>query len=388
MKVPLLDLTKQYNSIQNEVEDKMLEIARSQKCILGEEVEKFETNIAKYLECNYAIAVSSGTDALLMSLMALNIGPDDEVIVPDFTFFATAGCVARMFAKPVFVDIDPITFNIDSSKIEEKITNKTKAIMPVHLFGQSAEMDEIIRIAKKHSLAVIEDAAQALGTQYKDGKFVGTIGDFGCFSFYPSKNLGAFGDGGLIITNNQDIAAKLKQMRNHGMNPKYYHKFIGGNFRLDAIQAGILNVKLNFLDDWHQDRRDNAHLYVKYFQKFGLININNNNEFSQDNCIIYPKAIYSQSVAKNYHIYNQFTIRVKDRDELQKYLSNCDIGTDIYYPIPLHRQECFAYLNANDNEFPNTNRISREALSLPVFPELQDEQIQYVCECIRNFYKN
>jgi len=238
MKVPLLDLTKQYSSIQNEVENKMLEITRSQKCILGEEVDKFESNIAKYLDCNYAIAVSSGTDALLMSLMALNIMPDDEVIVPDFTFFATAGCVARMFAKPIFVDIDPITFNIDPSKIDAKITNKTKAIIPVHLFGQSAEMSEIVRIAKKHNIAIIEDAAQALGTQYMDRKFVGTIGDFGCFSFYPSKNLGAFGDGGLITTNDPDMAAKLKQMRNHGMNPKYYHKFIGGNFRLDAIQAG------------------------------------------------------------------------------------------------------------------------------------------------------
>ncbi|HOV92565.1 MAG TPA: DegT/DnrJ/EryC1/StrS family aminotransferase [Candidatus Kapabacteria bacterium] len=387
MKVPLLDLTKQYSSIQNEVENKMLEITRSQKCILGEEVDKFESNIAKYLDCNYAIAVSSGTDALLMSLMALNIIPDDEVIVPDFTFFATAGCVARMFAKPIFVDIDPITFNIDPSKIDAKITNKTKALIPVHLFGQSAEMSEIVRIAKKHNIAIIEDAAQALGTQYKDQKFVGTIGDFGCFSFYPSKNLGAFGDGGLITTNDPDMAAKLKQMRNHGMNPKYYHKFIGGNFRLDAIQAGILNVKLNYLDAWHQNRRDNAQLYLKYFQEFGLININNNNEFSQDNCIIYPKAIYDQSGAKNYHIYNQFTIRAKDRDELQKYLSTCEIGSDIYYPVPLHRQECFAHLDANDNEFPVTNRISNEVLSLPIFPELQEEQIQYVCKCIRDFYK-
>jgi dTDP-4-amino-4,6-dideoxygalactose transaminase len=387
MKVPLLDLTKQYSSIQNEVENKMLEITRSQKCILGEEVDKFESNIAKYLDCNYAIAVSSGTDALLMSLMALNIIPDDEVIVPDFTFFATAGCVARMFAKPIFVDIDPITFNIDPSKIDAKITNKTKAIIPVHLFGQSAEMSKIIRIAKKHNIAIIEDAAQALGTQYMDRKFVGTIGDFGCFSFYPSKNLGAFGDGGLITTNDPDMAAKLKQMRNHGMNPKYYHKFIGGNFRLDAIQAGILNVKLNYLDAWHQNRRDNAQLYLKYFQEFGLININNNNEFSQDNCIIYPKAIYDQSGAKNYHIYNQFTIRAKDRDELQKYLSTCEIGSDIYYPVPLHRQECFAHLDANDNEFPVTNRISNEVLSLPIFPELQEEQIQYVCKCIRDFYK-
>ncbi|MBP7214740.1 MAG: DegT/DnrJ/EryC1/StrS family aminotransferase [Candidatus Kapabacteria bacterium] len=387
MKVPLLDLTKQYSSIQNEVENKMLEITRSQKCILGEEVDKFESNIAKYLDCNYAIAVSSGTDALLMSLMALNIMPDDEVIVPDFTFFATAGCVARMFAKPIFVDIDPITFNIDPSKIDAKITNKTKALIPVHLFGQSAEMSEIVRIAKKHNIAIIEDAAQALGTQYKDQIFVGTIGDFGCFSFYPSKNLGAFGDGGLITTNDPDMAAKLKQMRNHGMNPKYYHKFIGGNFRLDAIQSGILNVKLNYLDAWHQNRRDNAQLYLKYFQEFGLININNNNEFSQDNCIIYPKAIYDQSGAKNYHIYNQFTIRAKDRDELQKYLSTCEIGSDIYYPVPLHRQECFAHLDANDNEFPVTNRISNEVLSLPIFPELQEEQIQYVCKCIRDFYK-
>ncbi len=387
MKVPLLDLTKQYHSIQNEVENAILATARSQKCILGEEVENFEANIAKYLNCKYAIAVSSGTDALLMALMALDVRPDDEVIVPDFTFFATAGCVARMFAKPVFVDVDPITFNIDPSKIEAKITNKTKAIIPVHLFGQSAEMDKIVEICKKHNIAIIEDAAQALGTQYKDGRFVGTVGDFGCFSFYPSKNLGAFGDGGLITTNDPEMAAKLKQMRNHGMNPKYYHKFIGGNFRLDALQAGILNVKLDYLNQWHEKRRKNAELYLKYFQEFRLIDIANNFEFSKDNYLIYPKAIYSESGAENFHIYNQFTIRVQNRNELQKFLSTREIGSDIYYPVPLHRQECFAYLNANDKEFAITNRIADEVLSIPIFPELEEEQIRFVAESISDFYQ-
>ena len=386
MKVPLLDLIQQYNSIQNEIENTMLTIARSQKCILGEEVERFESNISKYLNSKYAISVSSGTDALIMALMALNIQPDDEVIVPDFTFFATAGCVARMFAKPVFADVDPVTFNIDPTKIESKITNKTKAIIPVHLFGQSADMGKIMKIAKQHNIAVIEDAAQALGTQYSDGRFVGTIGDFGCFSFYPSKNLGAFGDGGLITTNDDEIAAKLKQMRNHGMNPKYYHKFIGGNFRLDALQAGVLNVKLNYLDNWHQQRRENAELYLKYFQEYGLIDINNNKEFAPSNPLIYPEAIYSNSNAKNHHIYNQFTIRAKNRNELQKFLSSREIGSDIYYPIPLHKQECFAYLQANNNDYPITNQISEEVLSIPIFPELQEEQIKYAAESIRDFY--
>jgi len=386
MKVPLLDLTKQYNSIQNEVENIMLTISRSQKCILGEEVERFESNIANYINSKYAIAVSSGTDALIMSLMALNIGPDDEIIVPDFTFFATAGCVARMFAKPVFADVDPVTFNLDPAKIVSKITNKTRAIIPVHLFGQSAEMDEIIKIASEHNIAVIEDAAQALGTQYMDGRFVGTIGDFGCFSFYPSKNLGAFGDGGLITTNNDEMAIKLKQMRNHGMNPKYYHKFIGGNFRLDALQAGILNVKLNYLDEWHEKRRKNAELYLKYFSEFELIEIENNFEYSHNNKIIYPKAIYKNSNTKNYHIYNQYTIRVQNRDELQKFLSNREIGTDIYYPLPLHKQDCFAPLQAENSDFPITNQISNDVLSIPIFPELTEEQIRYVAESIRDFY--
>jgi len=364
----------------------MLTIARSQKCILGEEVERFESNIANYINSKYAIAVSSGTDALIMSLMALNIGPDDEIIVPDFTFFATAGCVARMFAKPVFADVDPVTFNLDPAKIVSKITNKTRAIIPVHLFGQSAEMDEIIKIASEHNIAVIEDAAQALGTQYKDGRFVGTIGDFGCFSFYPSKNLGAFGDGGLITTNNDEMAIKLKQMRNHGMNPKYYHKFIGGNFRLDALQAGILNVKLNYLDEWHEKRRKNAELYLKYFSEFELIEIENNFEYSHNNKIIYPKAIYKNSNTKNFHIYNQYTIRVQNRDELQKFLSNREIGTDIYYPVPLHKQECFAPLQAENSDFPITNQISNDVLSIPIFPELTEEQIRYVAESIRDFY--
>lgn len=386
MKVPLLDLTKQYNSIQNEVENIMLTIARSQKCILGEEVERFESNIANYINSKYAIAVSSGTDALIMSLMALNIGPDDEIIVPDFTFFATAGCVARMFAKPVFADVDPVTFNLDPAKIVSEITNKTRAIIPVHLFGQSAEMDEIIKIASEHNIAVIEDAAQALGTQYKDGRFVGTIGDFGCFSFYPSKNLGAFGDGGLITTNNDEMAIKLKQMRNHGMNPKYYHKFIGGNFRLDALQAGILNVKLNYLDEWHEKRRKNAEFYLKYFSEFELIEIENNFEYSHNNKIIYPKAIYKNSNTKNYHIYNQYTIRVQNRDELQQFLSNREIGTDIYYPVPLHKQDCFAPLQAENSGFPITNQISNDVLSIPIFPELTEEQIRYVAESIRDFY--
>ena len=380
MKVPLLDLVAQYNSISHQIEPELLRVARTQMCILGKDVENLEIALANYLDVKNAITVSSGSDALLMSLMLLGIQPGDEVILPTFSFFATAGSVARMGATPVFVDSEIDTYNIDPTKIEEKITIKTKAIIPVHLYGQSAEMNEIIRIAKEHNLYVIEDAAQSLGTQYKDGKFVGSIGDLGCFSFYPSKNLGAFGDGGLIITNNDEYATKLKQMRNHGMNPKYYHKFIGGNFRLDAIQAAVLNVKLPYLDSWHKARQKNAELYNSLFVQNGLIG-------EKNSPVIIPKAIYQNNNLKNHHIYHQYTIQAADRDNLKNYLTQNEIGSDIYYPIPFHRQECFGYLNCNDKDFPVANKFAERVISLPVYPELTEEQITYVVEKITEFYK-
>jgi dTDP-4-amino-4,6-dideoxygalactose transaminase len=379
MKVPLLDLVAQYNSISHQIEPELLRVARTQMCILGKDVESLEISLANYLNVKNAITVSSGSDALLMSLMLLGIEPGDEVIMPTFSFFATAGSVARLGATPIFVDSELDTFNIDTKKIEDKITDKTKAIIPVHLYGQSVEMNEIMQIAKKHNLFVIEDAAQSLGTQYKDDKFVGSIGDLGCFSFYPSKNLGAFGDGGLITTNNDEYATKLKQMRNHGMNPKYYHKFIGGNFRLDAIQAAILNVKLPYLDSWHKARQKNAELYNSLFAENGLIG-------EENSPMIIPKAIYQNDNLKNYHIYHQYTIQAADRDSLKDYLTQNEIGSDIYYPIPFHRQECFGYLNCNENEYPIANKFAERVISLPVYPELTEEQIRFVVKKITEFY--
>lgn len=377
MNVPLLDLKAQYATIASEVEPELLRIARTQMCVLGADVELLEKNLADYLKVKHTIAVSSGSDAILMALMLLGVGPGDEVILPTFSFFATAGCVVRLNAVPVFVDSEADSFNIDPELIESKITSKTKAIIPVHLFGQSANMDVITEIAQKHNIPVVEDAAQALGTQYKDGRFVGTIGELGCYSFYPSKNLGAFGDGGLIATNNDEFATKLKQMRNHGMNPKYYHKFIGGNFRLDAIQAVVLNIKLKYLENWHRGRQKNARIYNELFHKYNLLDT-----------VAIPKEIYIDSGQPNHHIYNQYTIQVPNRNELKDFLSHNSIGCDIYYPIPFHRQECFAYLNSNDNHFPIANQLAATVLSLPVYPELQPEQIEFVVQTIKHFYEN
>lgn len=270
MQVPLLDLRAQYQSLKPELEKAILNVAETQMLILGKEVDSLEKTLADYCDSKYAVGVSSGTDALLMALMALDIQPGDEVILPTYSFFATAGVVARLNAIPVFVDSDPVSFNINSALIEEKITEKTKAIIPVHLYGQSADLDEILAIANRHNIPVIEDGAQAIGAQYKNGKRVGSMGLIGCFSFYPTKNLGAFGDGGLVTTNDEQMYIKLKQMRNHGMEPKYHHKFVGGNFRLDALQAAVLNVKFPHLHKWHQARRDNAALYNKYFKQYCL----------------------------------------------------------------------------------------------------------------------
>ncbi len=395
MNVPLLDLKAQYQSLKSELDAALLNTAETQYFILGPEVQKLEGEMCEYLGAERAIGVSSGTDALLLALMALDIRAGDEVIVPTYSFFATAGVVSRLNAVPVFVDCDPVTFNIDPALIEEKITDKTTAIIPVHLYGQSADMDPIMEIAKKHKLKVIEDGAQAISVQYKDGKSVGTIGDVGCYSFFPSKNLGCFGDGGMTVTMDYDIAELLKVKRVHGGKPKYYHSMIGGNFRLDAIQAGVLSVKLPHLDNWSQKRRDNAELYTKLFTEAGLAEEEGKITLDEKNKVLLPKAIYKPessnenqaSNIKNYHIYNQYVIRVNNRDELLAHLRENGIGCEIYYPVPFHKQECFKDLPSSKDEYPNADFAAEHSIALPIYPELAKEQIEFVVKTIEMFVK-
>ncbi|HOK94738.1 MAG TPA: DegT/DnrJ/EryC1/StrS family aminotransferase [Anaerohalosphaeraceae bacterium] len=364
MQVPLLDLKAQYAAIKDEVLAKINEVLDSQRCIGGPMVEELEKAIAQVCGCRYAVGVSSGTDALLASLMSLGIGPGDEVITTPFTFFATAGSIARLGAVPVFVDIDPKTFNINPALIEPAITAKTKAIMPVHLFGQMADMDPIMQLAGQTSLAVIEDAAQAISATYK-GKKAGQMGTCGCFSFFPSKNLGGIGDGGMVVTNDEKLHHQLFIMRNHGMEPKYYHHCIGGNFRLDPIQAAALLVKLPHLDDWSNARRQNAAYYNKKFR----------------NSVVQTPFIAEDCVS----IYNQYVIRVPRRDALVKHLQSKGIGCEIYYPVPLHLQKCFAYLGKGPGSFPEAEKASREVLALPIYPELTNEMKDYVVQTILDF---
>jgi len=387
MNVPLLDLKLQYQSLKKELDNAILAVAESQYFILGPEVNNLEKEMADYLSVRNTIGVSSGTDALLLSLMAIGIGQEDEVIVPTYSFFATAGVVSRLNAIPVFTDIDMTTFNIDPNDIERKITTKTKAIIPVHLYGQSADMQAIMEIADKHNLKVVEDGAQAIGVQYKDGRSVGTIGDAGCFSFFPSKNLGGYGDGGMITTNDDELAEKIRIMRVHGGAPKYYHKIIGGNFRLDAIQAAVLRVKLPHLDKWSARRRENAGIYKKYFIELGLNSGDNSLEYSDQNNVLLPNTVYNNFGLKNHHIFNQYIIRVKQRDSLINYLRNKNIGCEIYYPVPFHKQECFANLDFNSNDFPNSDIAAAETIALPVFPELKEKQIKYIVDSIAEFFQ-
>jgi dTDP-4-amino-4,6-dideoxygalactose transaminase len=390
MKVPLLDLKAQYKTIKKELDEAILRVAESQYFILGPEVSELEKNMSAYINCKHAVAVSSGTDALLVALMAIGLKPGDEVIVPTYSFFATAGVVSRLNGIPVFIDCDPVTFNIDYNQIEKKITKRTKAIIPVHLYGQSADMNEIMRIAEKRNLKVIEDAAQAIGVQYKDERQVGTIGDIGCFSFFPSKNLGGYGDGGLVVTNDDALCNKLRILRNHGAEPKYYHSIIGGNFRLDAIQAAVLNVKLPHLDSWSQKRRENAELYNKLFIENGLAEEPGKVNFDGNNKVLLPKAIYKnlKDKLKNYHIYNQYIIRVEKRDQLREFLSDSEIFTEIYYPVPFHLQECFENLGYVKGDFPNSEFAADTSLALPIYPELSSEQINYVVKKITEFIRN
>ncbi len=386
MRVPLLDLKPQYQSLKKQLDEAIIRVAESQYFIMGPELSEMEKEFQQYLNVKHAWGVSSGTDALLLALMVLDIKPGDEVIVPTYSFFATAGVVSRLSAKPVFVENDPVTFNIDPEDIERKITKRTKAVIPVHLFGQSAEMDEIMKIAETYNLFVIEDAAQAIGTQYKDGRFVGTIGHIGCYSFFPSKNLGGYGDGGLIVTNDDKLSEIIRIKRVHGGEPKYYHKVIGGNFRLDAIQAAVLRVKLPHLQSWSEKRQQNAKRYNQLFIEAGLAEETGRTTFNNKNKVLLPKAVYENSGVKNYHIYNQYKIRVEKRDALRDFMTKQEIGTEIYYPVPFHLQECFADLGYKKGDFPISEFSANTSIALPIYPELTDEQLQYVVSTIKKFF--
>ena len=364
MKVPLLDLKAQYATIKDQVLAAVSEVLESQRCIGGPKVAELEEKIAAISDCKFAVGASSGTDAILNSLMSLDIGAGDEVITTPFTFFATVGCIVRAGAKPVFVDIDARSFNINAALIESAVTEKTKAIMPVHLFGQMADMDLIMAVAGKYNIAVIEDAAQSITSTYKDRK-AGSIGTVGCFSFFPSKNLGGIGDGGMVVTNDEQLYNRLFIMRNHGSEPKYYHKYVGANFRLDPIQAAALLVKLPHLEDWSEARRRNA---AYYNEKFA-------------GTAVKPPDINPDCVS----IYNQYVIRVPRRDEVVAHLKKNDIGCEIYYPLPIHLQECFRYLGYKEGDFPEAEKAAKEVMAIPIYPELTDEMKNYVADTILTF---
>jgi len=393
IKVPLLDLSAQYQSIKSEIDAAVAEVLNSQYFILGPKVVECEKAIAKYSNCAHGIGVSSGTDALLACLMAENIGPGDEVITTPYTFFATAGAIARLGARPVFVDIDPVTYNIDPTQIEARITPRTRVIMPVHLYGQMADMDPVMQIAREHKLVVIEDAAQAIGAEYK-GRRAGSIGDYGCFSFFPSKNLGAAGDAGMVVTNDPQRAEKLNIVRAHGSKPKYFHKIVGGNFRLDAIQAVIVSAKLPHLDSWTEARQRNAERYNRLFAKSGLRTTDTADQSNRSSSgtakaarfVAGSPEILLPKIATTRHIFNQYVVRVAKRDQLKAVLERKGVATEIYYPVPMHLQECFAYLGHNVGAFPESESAANETLALPVYPEVTDQQARHVVDSIREFF--
>jgi dTDP-4-amino-4,6-dideoxygalactose transaminase len=374
MPIPLLDLKLQYATIRDEALRVTAEIYESQMFILGKRVEEFERDFAAYCHTPHAIGVSSGTDALLEALMVIGVGPGDEVIVPAYSFFATAGVVSRLNATPVFVDIDLVDYNIDAKKIEEKITPRTKAIMPVHLFGQCVDMDAIQQIAAARGIAVIEDAAQAVGSEYK-GRRAGSMGLMGCFSFFPSKNLGAFGDAGAITTNDAALAEKIVDYRVHGMRPKYYHHAVGGNFRIDALQAAMLHIKLPHLEAWHEGRRKNAELYRRHFADAG----------------VGERVVLPMELEGRRHIYNQFVIRFPEgretRDRVMAHLKEAAIGCEVYYPLTLPQQTCFRDVPGAGDAYPNSDAAAEQSLAIPVYPELREEQIAEVVREIRKGLK-
>jgi len=367
-RVPLLDLRPQYEALREEILAAVTRVCDSQRYILGPEVEAFESDLASRLGVRHGVAVSSGTDAVLVALMAHGVGPGDEVVTSTYSFFATAGSIVRLGATPVLVDIDPATFNLDPGAIARAITPRTKAIMPVHLFGLSADMDPILDEASRSGIRVIEDAAQAIGATYKD-RTVGGLGLAGCFSFFPSKNLGAFGEAGLVVTNDEAFATRVRMLRDHGMKPKYHHHIVGGNFRMDALQAAVLRVKAPHLSTWSEARRLNAARYVRLFRDAGL-----------SDRIVLPIEPRGRR-----HIFNQFVIRAADRDGLKRHLDAVGIGNEIYYPVPFHLQPCFADLGYKIGDFPEAERAARDSLAVPIYGELTLEQQQAVVQAIADF---
>jgi dTDP-4-amino-4,6-dideoxygalactose transaminase len=384
--VPLLDLKAQYAQIRAEVLPVIEQVCASQRFILGDEVLRLEEEVARYCASAAGIGVSSGTDALLLALMALRIGAGDEVITSPYTFFATAGTIARLGARPVFCDIDPVTFNLSPAAVQDFIDRQcvlkagqlinrstggaVKALMPVHLYGQSADMDPLMALVRQYRLKVIEDAAQAIGTEYKNGVRVGAIGDIGCFSFFPTKNLGAFGDAGLCTTNDADLAESMRVLRVHGGKPKYFHSVIGGNFRIDELQAAVLRVKLKYLDRWTQGRQRNAAFYNAAFADAHFAN----------------KLATPSAPQDGRHIFNQYIVRVQKRDALKDFLGKRGVGTEIYYPVPLHLQKCFEYLKHRAGDFLESERAALETLALPIYPELEPAQLKHVVAAIAEFY--
>ena len=385
MQVPLLDLKPQYRALKAEIDAAIERVCDAQAFILGPAVKELEGAVAAYSGCRFGIGMSSGTDALLAALMAFDIGAGDAVITTPYTFFATAGTISRVGALPLFVDIDPATFNLTGAAVESFLrtdcerrdgrvlhrrSGRTiKAVMPVHLYGQMVDMDPLLTVAREFQLRVIEDSAQAIGSADARGRRACSQGDIGCLSFFPTKNLGAFGDAGMCVTNDPELAARLAMIRVHGMEPKYYHQLVGGNFRIDELQAAVLVIKLRHLDAWSRARQENACFYFGAFERAGLKEI-----------VTLPAALPGR------HIYNQFVIRAPNRDALKAHLGQSGVGTEIYYPVPLHRQQCFADLGYHAGDFPESERAAAETLALPIFPELGREQLQYVVDCIARFY--
>jgi dTDP-4-amino-4,6-dideoxygalactose transaminase len=389
MNVPPLDLRAQYRTIKDEIDRKVLEVLAAQGFVLGPEVESLEKEIAAYSGARFGIGVSSGSDALMIALMALGIGRGDAVVTTPFTFFATAGAVSRLGARPVFCDIDERTFNMDPVGLEAVLAReaktggreKVRAVIPVHLYGQCADMDSILGLAEAAGLFVIEDAAQAIGTDYPSVRGVrkaGAIGHCGVFSFYPTKNLGGAGDGGMVLTDDAKLAATLRTLRVHGERARYYYDVLGGNFRLDALQAAILRVKLKHLDRWQELRRERAATYDRALAEAGLV---------EDGSVLIPEALYRGSGIKDFHTYHQYVVRVRRRDELKEFLAGRGIGSTIYYPMPLHLQKCFAGLGYRENDFPRSEKAAREVLALPLYPELIRDQQDYVVSVLKDFYR-
>jgi len=370
--VPLIDMQGQYAELEQEIQAALNRVCQSGKFVLGPDVEELEQRVACYCDAEHAIGCASGSDALLLSLLALGIGRGHEVIVPSFTFFATAGAVWQAGATPIFVDIDPVTYTLDPAQVAARITPATRAVIPVHLYGQCADMEPLWRLAVRHQIAIVEDAAQAIGAGYQ-GRRAGVLGELGCFSFYPTKNLGGFGDGGMLTTNDNDLAEKLRLLRVHGMKPRYYHKIVGLNSRLDSLQAAVLNVKLPHLERWTQRRAENAARYHQWFTECGL----------------HTTLGLPQTAPNRQHVWNQYVIRVADgrRDALRKHMASRQVGTEIYYPVPLHQQECFQGLPSSQEKLPETERAALETLALPIFPELTLAQQERVVNVIAEFFQ-